>query len=82
MNHRGNPSWSRGEHMAVPNEPSKFERLLKREGLMLEAPCEELAKNPKVETFARKNYRMRFIPEKLLQLLGLEWRLPGDTGEL
>lgn len=76
---RGNPRWSQGKELEVPDLPSAFEKMLKRLGLKLGDNCARLAAHPKVGDWVRKNYRARFVPEGVLKMLGLsEWTLPGD----
>ena len=76
---RGNPRWSQGKELEVPNVPSAFERMLKRLGLKLENDCQTLVANPRVEAWVRGHYRTKFVPEGLLKLLRLDWTLPGET---
>jgi hypothetical protein len=50
-----------------PPEPPEFERLLQRAGVKET----EAAKNPQVRQWVKSFYRTKFVPEKILDEIGL-----------
>ncbi len=74
-NKRGNPGWTQGFHgeNSFPPVPSEFEQLVKR----LKLDPEQYSSSPQLRDWVEKNWRQKFVPEKLLRAWHLsEWGLP------
>ena len=72
---RGNPGWTQGlqGEGSYPPVPSEFEQLTKQ----LKLTPEQYASSPQLREWVEKNWRQKFVPEKLLQAWRLsEWGLP------
>lgn len=73
---RGNPNWTKGlggEHDFVPPSKSEFEQIVARLKLL----PEQYSSSRELRTWAEKNWRQKFVPEKLLRVWHLsEWGLP------
>jgi hypothetical protein len=69
MRRRGNPNWGRALNISeMPVNPTAFERLTKRLGLDTER--QQLASG-QLREWAKRNYKHRYIPERLI----LKWDL-------
>jgi hypothetical protein len=74
-NKRGNPGWTQGlqGENSLPPVPSEFEQVVKR----LKLGPEQYASSPQLREWVEKNWRQKFVPEKLLRAWHLsEWGLP------
>ena len=67
--HRGNPGWTQGHQGedSFPPVPSEFEQVVKR----LKLNPEQYASSLQLREWVEKNWRQKFVPEKLLRA----WRL-------
>jgi len=76
MPKRGNPRWCQGFGAAPdPPIPSEFERVATR----LKLTPDEYVDSPMLRSWAEKNWRQKFVPEKLLNAWGLrDWGPPDD----
>lgn len=76
MPKRGNPRWSQGLGVApVPPIPSDFERVAAR----LKLSPEQYTSSPQLREWVEKNWRQKFVPEKLLKAWHLnDWGPPDD----
>lgn len=76
MPKRGNPLWSQGLGAApVPPIPSDFERVAAR----LKLSPEQYTSSPQLREWVEKNWRQKFVPEKLLKVWHLnDWGPPDD----
>lgn len=68
------PKWSSGafgtREVPVPDVPTAFETLIESVGLQTKP--ELWPYNAKVRAFAQRNRKTRYVPEELLELLGLD----------
>jgi hypothetical protein len=72
---RGNPGWTQGlqAENCFPPVPSEFEQLVKR----LKLDPDQYATSAQLREWVEKNWRQKFVPEKLLRAWRLsEWGLP------
>jgi hypothetical protein len=76
MPKRGNPRWSLELGAApVPSSPSEFERVATR----LKLSSDQYSTSPQLRDWVEKNWRQKFVPEKLLKVWGLYlWPLSED----
>lgn len=63
---KGNPQWSQGMEPAIPSGPSEFERIAAR----LKLSPEHYENSMQLRTWVEKNWRQKFVPERLLEV----WR--------
>ena len=59
---RGNPNWSSGVTVAVPDGPSAFEQQVKR----LRLKPEQYAASAELRRWCLANMRSHYVPEELL----------------
>ena len=74
-NKRGNPGWTQGlqGENSSPPVPSEFEQLVKK----LKLDPEQYSSSAQLREWVEKNWRQKFVPEKLLRAWRLsEWGLP------
>jgi hypothetical protein len=72
---RGNPGWTQGfqGENSFPPVPSEFEQVVKR----LKLDPEQYASSAQLRDWVEKNWRQKFVPERLLRIWRLsEWGLP------
>jgi len=75
MPKRGNPRWGQVGAAPAPSTPSDFERLVAR----LKLSPDQYASSPQLRTWVERNWRQKFVPEKLLKAWGLrDWGPPDD----
>ena len=76
MSKRGNPRWSQGiEAAAAPPTPSDFEQVVAR----LKLSPDQYASSPQLRAWVEKNWRQKFVPERLLKAWRLsDWGPPDD----
>jgi hypothetical protein len=75
LKRRGNPGWTQGiqGENSLPPGPSEFEKVVKR----LKLGPEQYASSAQLREWVEKNWRQKFVPEKLLRAWHLsEWGLP------
>ncbi len=69
---RYSPSWSSGafvtRSLPVPNTPPLFDQLVEKCGL--QARPDLWAHNDKLRAFAKRNRKVRYVPEFYLEALG------------
>ena len=70
MKKRGNPNWGRPSGYIFPVEPSRWEVLLKSLRIE-EEDRERLRRSVKVRQFVHKNFHSHYVPEWLLEDMGL-----------
>jgi len=68
---RGNPNWGKKIELAVPAEPTEYERML-AEFNLAGADEETIARSTRARVWVKTHCRRRYIPESLLELMGLE----------
>ena len=74
---KGNPRWSQGLQPApTVNTPSEFERLVRR----LRLSPEKYGGSPELRAWVEKNWRQKFVPEKLLRAFHLSEFGLSDSG--
>lgn len=71
---KGNDRWSQGLGAEVePAVPPEFERVATR----LKLAPDQYQTSPQLREWVEKNWRQKFVPERLLQVWRLsEWGLP------
>jgi hypothetical protein len=71
---RYSPSWSSGafvtRRLEVPDTPTQFDALVRSVGL--EKRPDLWPHNDKLCKFAKRFYKVRYVPEKYLEQLGLD----------
>ena len=77
---RYTPSWSSGAFhtrvLIIPDQPSAFEKLVLSVGL--EKRPDLWRHNDKLRAYARRYYKVRYVPESFLEEVGLD----GKEAEL
>jgi len=76
MSKRGNPRFSQGLGAAPdPPIPSDFERVAAH----LKLSPDQYLSSPQLRAWVERNWRQKFVPEKLLKAWGLsDWGSPDD----
>lgn len=70
---RGNPNWGRPMFLTqIPNNPTMFERQCMKLGLATESA--QLA-SKHLREWSRRNYKIRYVPERLIVRWGLASQL-------
>jgi hypothetical protein len=79
MNRKGNPNWGRpapdSASLALQAQPTAFERFIAEHQIQESS----WTRSSRVRDWVRKNWRSRYVPESLLNAMGLDGdKLPAS----